>query len=698
MNLTLTPLKSLILSIACFILPVISNAQPDLIPDNDRLLRTLRGDLLENQDPCFINEGCVTGLGTRQVLRFETLVFNIGDEDFYVGVPPSSPSLENSTWEWDECHNHWHFESYAQYLLFNERGEEIPVGFKTGFCLIDSTCPTGIPKYNCRNQGISAGCGDLYDFDTDCQWVDITDIPDGTYTMVLRINWDRDPDVNGRFESDHTNNEARACFRLTRNAANRPVVDILGESACQCPDADRDGVCAIDDCDDNNPDMPNNIACPATDTGGDSPDPVNAGDDPFTTFPWLSGVVDPNDCAGETITVYQAGAFNFIYIESSTGSELYFQNGTLYCIDRAGFSCREIYRLTSDLIIATWTCSTSSDTPTPPTGGDTGSTTFGENPFDVFPWLSGIVDPTDCTDEQITVYEIGAFNFIHIRTAGTSVLYFETGELYCTDSPGFSCVSAYGLSTIVATWGCGAETDSATTDDSETTDPEPDSTTDDTTTTDESASDAEDTETPEEEFTAIEDNSVFITYPWLVDLFRPTTCIQVFSVGPHNYIHVIESNETDGTLYYQDGTLYCNDASNLNCKGVYGLTRGNMTHFWNCNDVFQGGDIAQNGFTGDLLGTIPAVSNQSNINKLPEFEIFPNPARDAAYLNLKDYTLAADAEINIYNYAGKTVFTEYPSGANHSIYIDLNAITNGFYIVELKSGNQRQIQKLIISK
>ena len=47
------------------------------------------------------------------------------------------------------------------------------------------------PKFDCENygdQGITAGCKDIYHANIDCQWLDVTDLDLGTYIFKMSIN------------------------------------------------------------------------------------------------------------------------------------------------------------------------------------------------------------------------------------------------------------------------------------------------------------------------------------------------------------------------------------------------------------------------------------------------------------------------------------------------------------------------------
>lgn len=195
--------------------------QPDLTVYAPQLKTTMRIDSLTNTDPCVIQEGCVKGYGKRYIVRFDTRIENIGAADYYIGKPPVSPTTPSTQWIWDPCHSHWHYKGYAEYILFDKNSNAIPVGFKAGFCVMDLNCSMngGVAKYNCSNQGISKQCGDIYSSALKCQWIDITDVDTGQYTMVVRVNWDNSPDLLGRIESNIFNNWGQVCLKVKK----RPV-------------------------------------------------------------------------------------------------------------------------------------------------------------------------------------------------------------------------------------------------------------------------------------------------------------------------------------------------------------------------------------------------------------------------------------------------------------------------------------------
>ncbi|MGH9884461.1 MAG: lysyl oxidase family protein [bacterium] len=179
---------------------------PPALPD----LQFVAGDMdrvvVMGQDipagDCAIKEGCVATSGLRQLLRFKTSTVNRGAGDLIVGKPPP-PGMSDGKFVWSDCHKHHHLKGYALYELLDETGVVL-TGRKQAFCVSDNKqVEPGIPfpHYLCTDQGLSRGWADVYDMDVACQWLDVTDMAPGMYTLRITVNPDGVVD-----ESDRTNN------------------------------------------------------------------------------------------------------------------------------------------------------------------------------------------------------------------------------------------------------------------------------------------------------------------------------------------------------------------------------------------------------------------------------------------------------------------------------------------------------------
>ncbi|XP_060807035.1 lysyl oxidase homolog 2 [Amyelois transitella] len=149
---------------------------------------------------------------TRRLLRFTASSMNIGNDDF-------RPYLPKHLWQWHLCHMHYHsMEVFATFDVLDDKGRRVAEGHKASFCLEDNTChPDVEKKYSCKNygdQGISVNCSDIYLYNLDCQWVDVTDVLPGDYTFKVAVN------PHARIpEQTYHNNAATCQLRLTESYA-----------------------------------------------------------------------------------------------------------------------------------------------------------------------------------------------------------------------------------------------------------------------------------------------------------------------------------------------------------------------------------------------------------------------------------------------------------------------------------------------
>lgn len=157
---------------------------------DDTMASIFTQTLTFTEQSCQYVDGCLGGVGERRLLRFDTITPNLGDADFYVGNHDNHPEL----FEQSECSMAWLFVNYARYRLLDESGAEVGTGHKSAFALIDLapfTMDAGPAQYGFgEDMGISVGWADIYNAGLDCQWVDITGVPAGQYTLELSINPD----------------------------------------------------------------------------------------------------------------------------------------------------------------------------------------------------------------------------------------------------------------------------------------------------------------------------------------------------------------------------------------------------------------------------------------------------------------------------------------------------------------------------
>jgi hypothetical protein len=168
------------------------------------------------------DENCVGGPGIRKLLRFDVLVHNVGNEDLVIGNPKDLPNL----FVYSACHHHYHFKGAALYQLLDQTGQLVRTGRKQGFCIEDtlpSSNATTTPKhYDCTNQGIQVGWADWYPSILDCQWIDITDVPAGSYQLF--VSWNPKHLMG---ETNFDNNQGTVPITIPAPTDVPPVVDAI---------------------------------------------------------------------------------------------------------------------------------------------------------------------------------------------------------------------------------------------------------------------------------------------------------------------------------------------------------------------------------------------------------------------------------------------------------------------------------------
>lgn len=164
------------------------NGKPDLTVDAETLRRTAHVKWRTfAADACEVKEQCVNAPGRRKLLSFSTSILNLGSKAAILPPIGENPDL----YVFDACHGHDHLINFAAYELLDSNGRTALAGRKQGFALVDvhSYCSDAAPAdYTYDPMGISPGWADIYTLDTPCQWVDVTDLPDGNYTFKVSVD------------------------------------------------------------------------------------------------------------------------------------------------------------------------------------------------------------------------------------------------------------------------------------------------------------------------------------------------------------------------------------------------------------------------------------------------------------------------------------------------------------------------------
>lgn len=190
--------------------PVVSSSEalPDLAmaPLGDFRIETVNGRRLLRFTAMMVNVGAghfeVRGSrsSTSQPMRMSQVLYQTTARNSPVARSIETDAVASHA---GDGHNHWHVNEMMRYDMWGERGTFR--GAKVGFCFLDSDpWATSLPGYNgsyyrgsmcgtdpnqlSNRMGISVGWGDEYEYYLAWQWVDITNVPAGTYTVRASVD------------------------------------------------------------------------------------------------------------------------------------------------------------------------------------------------------------------------------------------------------------------------------------------------------------------------------------------------------------------------------------------------------------------------------------------------------------------------------------------------------------------------------
>lgn len=154
-------------------------------------------------DHCAVVEACVTGSGWRRLVEFDSMDHNVGGLPLEIGPVDyfveglGSELIMNNVYTYSACHNHYHFEHYGDFYFGDSADGAI---HKNGFCLETTSRLSnheGSPlhtDYDCSNQGVEAGWGDLYAAGLTCNWIDLTDVNTSDGAVTNNLTFHSNPD------------------------------------------------------------------------------------------------------------------------------------------------------------------------------------------------------------------------------------------------------------------------------------------------------------------------------------------------------------------------------------------------------------------------------------------------------------------------------------------------------------------------
>jgi hypothetical protein len=171
-------------------------------------------DRFFGEDDCSLQK-CLSGRGARRLLSFSLNLANRGDAPMILTLR-DAPGVKHVA-----CDGSLFLDGFLRYDLFDAQGvrRSSGVGDVALTCQRDLTAQSTSP-FDCNTLGLEARSYRTFAGGSDCQWVDITTVPPGQYTLRMSINAD------GQLaESDLANNVLERQVVISPSDPLAPCVD-----------------------------------------------------------------------------------------------------------------------------------------------------------------------------------------------------------------------------------------------------------------------------------------------------------------------------------------------------------------------------------------------------------------------------------------------------------------------------------------
>jgi hypothetical protein len=176
------------------------NAMPDLVVLGDQAFLTTPGGLPQFEvltsnagDPELL-DGCFTGTGQRRVMRFDSVIANVGTGVLNITDNSAHPDIWLIGGFGDR-----RFKGWTRFELLTDLGVAIATGGKSSFCMVNliEVTPDSPVTLGANCVGLDVGWADVYNSGLACQFIDITGVPAGDYTLRITTNFRHEvPELN----------------------------------------------------------------------------------------------------------------------------------------------------------------------------------------------------------------------------------------------------------------------------------------------------------------------------------------------------------------------------------------------------------------------------------------------------------------------------------------------------------------------